>query len=101
MATDVSAEGPVTHKAKAVRELDETLAALEQSKVEMNQEIKVITKELEETMTAIKSLGLLTLRLEAELQESWDLVKKSKAEADGGAEESPEKPNPSRRGDVT
>ncbi len=67
MATDVSAEGPVTHKAKAVRELDETLAALEQSKVEMNQEIKVITKELEETMTTIKSLGLLTLRLEAEL----------------------------------
>ena len=41
-------------------------------------------------MTAIKSLGITTLKLEAELEQSWEIVRKSKAEADG-TDESPQK----------
>ena len=52
-----------------------------QDKERMEQEIREIELELEQTMGAIKTLGIVTLELEAELEQSWDLVKKTQAEA--------------------
>ena len=43
----------------------------------MEQEIREIEVELDQTMGAIKALGLTTLELESELEQSWDLVKKT------------------------
>ena len=33
-----------------------------------------------QTMQAIKTLGLVTLKLETELEQSWDIVRKTSAE---------------------
>ena len=35
-----------------------------------------------QTMQTIKSLGLVTLQLEAELEQSWDIVRKTSADVD-------------------
>ena len=35
---------------------------------------------MDDTMKVIKALGLITLELEAELEQSWDLVRRTSAE---------------------
>ena len=80
-ATDISAEGPdATHKAKAIRELDENMNALEEEKERVAGEIRQLDNEMTQTMHAIKTLGLVTLEMEAELEQSWDIVRKTGAE---------------------
>ena len=85
-ATDISAEGPdsssTTHKAQAIRELDENMNALEEDKVRIQGEIRELDNEMAQTMEAIKTLGLVTLELEAELEQSWDIVRKAGAEVE-------------------
>ena len=82
-ATDISAEGPdATHKAKAKRELDENMNVLEDEKIKVAGEIEQLDREMAQTMQAIKSLGLVTLQLEAELEQSWDIVRKTSADVD-------------------
>ena len=52
----------------------------QQDKERILQEIKEIELELEQTMSAIKTLGIVTLELEEELEQSWDLVRKTAAD---------------------
>ena len=51
-----------------------------QDKERILQEIKEIELELEQTMSAIKTLGIVTLELEEELEQSWDLVRTTAAD---------------------
>ena len=51
-----------------MRELDETIIDLAQEKMRLFSEIDSIEGEMEQTMHAIKTLGLITLELEAELE---------------------------------
>ena len=37
---------------------------------------------MDQTMEAIKVLGLITLELETELEQSWDIVRRTSAEVD-------------------
>ena len=67
-------------KAQAERELDEKMSEAQQDKHRIEQEIKEIERELEQTMGAIKTLGIVTLQLEEELEQSWDLVRKTAAD---------------------
>ena len=67
-------------KAQAERELDEKMSEAHQDKHRIGQEIKEIERELEQTMGAIKTLGIVTLQLEEELEQSWDLVRKTAAD---------------------
>ena len=65
--TDISAEGPSV-KAKVMKELDENMNELESEKVRVSGEIQQIESEMVQTMHGIKTLGLVTLELEAELE---------------------------------
>ena len=67
-ATDIQAEGIDSHKAKARRELDEKINLYEEEKVRVKGEIEQIQNEMDQTMEAIKVLGLITLELETELE---------------------------------
>ena len=81
-ATDISAEGPNSHKAKAMRELNENMNILEDDKARIEGDIRLIESELAQTMQAIKDLGLITLELESELEQSWNIVKKTSSDID-------------------
>ena len=56
------------------------MSEAQQDKQRIEQEIKEIERELEQTMGAIKTLGIVTLQLEEELEQSWDLVRKTAAD---------------------
>ena len=45
-------------------------------------EIEQIENEMNQTMEAIKVLGLITLELEEELEQSWEIVRRTSAEVD-------------------
>jgi len=66
----------------AKRELEENLSRAQEDKTRTAQEIVEIENELTSTMAAIKTLGLVTLKLEGELEQSWELVKKTSAAED-------------------
>ena len=68
--------GPDSFKARAVRELDENMDLFESEKERVADEITQIETELAQTMQAIKTLGLVTLELEDELEQSWEIVRK-------------------------
>ena len=74
-------DAPVKAKEQAQRELDENLVRAHEEKARIAEEIEAIENELSRTMTAIKTMGLVTLKLENELEQSWDLVKKTQAAA--------------------
>jgi len=78
--TDMSAAGPDSYKAKAMRELDENVDYFESEKLRVEEEIAQIEAELDQTMEGIKMLGLVTLQLEDELELSWDIVRKTSSE---------------------
>lgn len=69
--------GPDSFKARAVRELDENMDLFESEKERVADEITQIETELAQTMQAIKTLGLATLELEDELEQSWEIVRKN------------------------
>lgn len=75
-------DGTENFKAKAIRELDENMAAIESDKGIFAEEIGQIETEMQQTMLGIKSLGLITLELEAELEQSWQIVRKTASEAE-------------------
>ena len=83
--TDISAEGPSV-KAKVMKELDENMNELESEKVRVSGEIQQIESEMVQTMHGIKTLGLVTLELEAELEQSWEIVKRTQADVDDVAD---------------
>ena len=51
-----------------MKELDENMNELESEKVRVSGEIQQIESEMVQTMHGIKTLGLVTLELEAELE---------------------------------
>ena len=65
-----------------MRELDENIIDLAQEKMSIFTEIDQIEGEMDDTMKAIQALGLITLELEAELEQSWDLVRRTSAEVE-------------------
>ena len=77
-ATETTADGiDTTHKAKAIRELDENVQSTEEEKLTLAADIALIEDEMEQTMKAIKTIGLVTLGLEAELEQSWEIARKT------------------------
>jgi len=63
-----------------IKEMDENLNRALEDKLRMTSEIESIENELKQTMKAIKSLGLLTLKLDKELERSWELARDTPAE---------------------
>ena len=61
-------DAPVKAKEQAQRELDENLVRAHEEKARIAEEIEAIENELSRTMTAIKTMGLVTLKLENELE---------------------------------
>ena len=64
-----------THKAKAMKELDQQLADSEQELAKITGEISLIEDEMEEAMQEIMRLGIDTLHLDTELENSWNFTK--------------------------
>ena len=58
------------------------MKVLEEDKLRIAGEIRQLESEMAQTMQAIKMLGLVTLELETELEQSWDIVRKTGAEVE-------------------
>ena len=67
---DMAAAASDSHKAKAARELDERTHALEAEKTRIEAEGGAIEAEMQETLLAIRAVGVDTLQLEGELAKS-------------------------------
>lgn len=76
-----SGEQP-TQKTLAMREIDEKMNIHEDEKARLEAEVATIEHEMNETMQAIKLIGLTTLKLETELENSWSLVQKTQSEVE-------------------